>query len=55
MSIVQTNIHWIETGKLGAVSGKTSQKVSEEFIEKREFFTAKTKKIKKGHRLWIDQ
>ena len=47
MSIVRTNYHWIETGKIGAVSGETSQKVSEDFIEKREIFTAKTKRSKK--------
>ena len=48
MSIVRINIHWIETKKLGAVSEKTSYHVSEEFIEKFEFFTPKTKTSKKN-------
>ena len=47
VSLVRINNHWIQTRKLGAVSGKTSHHVSEEFIKKLEIFTAKTKTSKK--------
>ena len=48
MSIVRTNNHWIETGKLGAVSRETSHHVLQELIEKLGSFTAKTKISKKN-------